>query len=51
MAQKGSTRNAKYSEKKPGISHQDRQRRRQQILFGILAAIIIFSWLITLVLN
>ncbi len=39
------------NKKKPVSSREQRKVRVQQIAFGILAAIIILSWLITLVLH
>jgi hypothetical protein len=39
------------NKKKPGVSREQRKVRVQQIAFGILAAIIIFTWIITLVIH
>jgi predicted nucleic acid-binding Zn ribbon protein len=37
------------SKSSPALSAEERRLRRQRILFGILAAVIIISWIISLV--
>ncbi len=39
------------NKKKPTISREQRKVRLQQIAFGTMAVIIIFTWIITLVLH
>ena len=39
------------SSTKPRVSAEDRKRRQQQILFAVLAIIIILSWLISTVVT
>jgi len=39
------------NKKKPAISREQRKVRLQQVAFGALAAIIIFTWIITLVIH
>jgi len=41
----------KNTTKIKNTSFEDRQRRKQQILFGTLAVIIILSWVLTLVVK
>lgn len=33
----------------PRVTAEDRRRRRQQIIFGIMAAILIISWIVSMV--
>jgi hypothetical protein len=43
---------AKKTEKKPtGMTYEQRQKRRQQIIFGIMSVMIILIWVLTLVIK
>jgi hypothetical protein len=39
----------KQIKKKTGMSHEQRQLRRNQVIFSIIAVIVILSWIISLV--
>jgi hypothetical protein len=49
MAQKNSSRAKSTPQKSFGSGYQDRQRRKTKVIFAVLAAIIILSWIISMV--
>ncbi len=49
MAKKKSKKNKPTAPQKPRLTARERAMRRQQIIFGIIGLLIIFSFVVTLI--